>query len=212
MVVMSDAIWTPFASGENLTETGIVSPAAYALCGIVNAYITFPGQVFSASRAGGQLPAASSLARPSAMPERRTNLERLVVLDRVDAEPSRDLDNLAGLPVGAKACPDRDRLELVLDDARPRVGAQARGEVAGDVEREREDVAAGLERVDVRCCLGAGRSGGRRVQKVEVVEEERVVVVVRRRVSPGDLGAAGTAQRRERWPSRALEHGVLTFR
>lgn len=41
---------TPFAMGENLTETGMVSPAAKALCGIVKAYMTLPGHVFSISR------------------------------------------------------------------------------------------------------------------------------------------------------------------
>jgi hypothetical protein len=40
---------TPFASGMNLTATGISSPAAYALNGRVRAYMILPGQVFSIS-------------------------------------------------------------------------------------------------------------------------------------------------------------------
>lgn len=40
---------TPFASGMNLTLTGISSPAAYALKGSVIEYMIFPGQVFSIS-------------------------------------------------------------------------------------------------------------------------------------------------------------------
>lgn len=53
MVVMRDTMRTPLASGENLTATGIVSPAANALCGSVKEYMTFPGQVFSVASGRG---------------------------------------------------------------------------------------------------------------------------------------------------------------
>lgn len=76
---MSETMRTPFASGENLTATGIVSPAAKALCGSVKEYMTLPGQVFSAkdlSASGAERDGGKS----------RTDFERLVELDRVRAK------------------------------------------------------------------------------------------------------------------------------
>lgn len=174
--MINETIETPFANGENLTATGMVSPAAKALCGSVKEYMTLPGHVFSSGGDSNQL---SSGSQDSGRP--LTDLERLVELDRICPETPRNPYNLARFPVGCgKTRPLRESLEFVLDDARARVGAETCGERSGDGEGEGKDVTTGLERVDL-VMLASGVFSVRvrgRVEEVEVVEKERVLVMM----------------------------------
>ena len=123
-----------------------------------------------------------------------TDFERLVELDGVCSETPRDPYNLARFPVGCgKTRPLRESLEFVLDDARAGVGAETCGERSGDREGEGKDVTTGFERVNlVILASGVFSVGVRgRVEKVEIVEKERVLVVMGRRVAPADPRRTG---------------------
>lgn len=120
-----------------------------------------------------------------------TNLERLVIFDGIDSEPASDPDDSPRFPVLRRDSRSLGpRLQLVLDDSAARVGPETRREGPGHVQREGKDMTSWFQSVDVMVLLlalvrGAVRG---RVQEVEIVEEERVVVVVRRSISPADLG------------------------
>lgn len=123
-----------------------------------------------------------------------TDFKRLVELDGICSETPRDPYYLARFPVGCgKARPLRESLEFVLDDARAGVGAETCGERSGDREGEGKDVTTGFERVDLVMLASSVFSVGvrGRVEKVEVVEKERVLVVMGRRVAPADPRRAG---------------------
>lgn len=131
----------------------------------------------------------SAPSRDELLP-RLTYLESLVVLDSIHTEASADADDLLGPPISSKARPSRNRLKLVLDGASARVRPETGGERARDVQGEGEQVSTSFESVRVSVLVHRMRCRrGGRVEEGEVVKEERMIVVVSRRVAPGHLGS-----------------------
>lgn len=97
-----------------------------------------------------------------------TNFQSLVVLDGIDSESSRDLNQATGFPIGGERGTSSGSLELVFDET---VFVATRGgQRSRDRESEGEDVVTSGKSVRnlgcrVRCRRGAG------VEEGEVVVE-----------------------------------------
>lgn len=170
----------------------------------VRRLVRFKNTSFSPCQARCFLRAASLVSAPPipTRPAVLTYLQRLIVLDGIHSKASGNPHQLPRLPVRCKSRPRCNRLEVVLDHAGPGVSPKRGGEGAWDVEGEGEDVAASLKRVRVPFVERTGGvRGGGWVEEGEVVEEEGMVEVMSRRVSPSDLCAA---EQREPVSSRLL--------